>query len=206
MRETRTLAWILLFGSLWGMNEVMTGEVLFRNQVFLSSVWLAAWAFFVLSVARGIANMPGTSAIIGAIAAGFRLVNGPPFYCHLLAIFLLGVGFDVAASLLLKKGTRSAFRQGLVGVLGAYGGYALFALIITYIVRYKYWVAGGSAKVLEYIFVDGSVAAVVLAFLVPLGYRAASIGWPALEKHPRWSSVAAAAGVIVLWILGQMMS
>ena len=206
MREIRTWAWILLFGSLWGINEVMTGEFLFHNQVFLASVWLAAWAFFILAVGRGVVNRPGTSALIAAIAAGFKLVNGPPFYCHLLAIFLLGVGFDLAASLVLKKESRAAFRQGLTGVLGAYGGFALFALIITYVIRYKYWVAGGSAKVLEHIFVDGSVAAIVSAFLVPLGYRIGSVGWPALERHPRWSSAAAAAGVIILWILGRMMS
>jgi hypothetical protein len=206
MKKIRTWAWILFFGSLWGMNELMTGEFLFRNQVLLASVWLAAWAFFILAVARGIANMPGTSALIAGIAAGFKLVNAPPFFCHLLAIFLIGVGFDVAASLLLKKGSRSAFRQGLAGVLGAYGGFALFALIITYVIRYKYWVAGGAPKVLEHIFVDGSFAAVVSAFLVPLGYRIGSFGWPALERHPRWSSVAAAAGVILLWTLGRVMS
>jgi hypothetical protein len=205
MRETRTWAWIFFFGSLWGINEVMTGEILFRNQTFLASVWLAAWAFFILAVARGIVNKPGTSALIAGIAAGFKLVNAPPFFCHLLAIFLLGVGFDVAASLLIKKGRRAALRQGLAGVLGAYGGFALFALIITYVIRYKYWAVGGTAKVLEHIFVDGSFAAALSAFLVPLGFRIGSSGWQVLERHPRWSSIGAAAGLILLWTLGRVM-
>jgi hypothetical protein len=205
MKALRTWAWILFFGSLWGINEVMTGEFLFRNQVFLASVWLAAWAFFILAVARGVVNLPGTSSVIAGIAAAYKLVNAGPFTCHLLGIFLIGVSFDLAASWLIKKESRSTFRQSLAGIIGGYAGFALFALIITYVIRYKYWVAGGAPKVIHHIFANGSVAAIVAAFLVPLGYKIGSAGWPALERHPRWSSVAAAAGVVLLWILGRVM-
>lgn len=201
MKGIRTWAWILFFGSLWGINEVLTGEILFRNQVLLASVWLAAWAFFILAVGRGIVNKPGTSILMAGIAAIFKLVNAPPFYCHLLAIFLIGVGFDIAATLLMKEGRRSAFRQALAGVLGAYGGFALFALTITYVIRYKYWVAGGAAKVLDHIFVAGSIAAAVSVFLVPLGYKIGSSGWQVLERYPRWSSIGATAGLVLLWTL-----
>ena len=204
MKGLRTWAWILFFGSLWGINEVVSGEILFRNQVLSASIWLSVWAFFILAVARGIVNKPGTSALIAGIAAVFKLVNAPPFFCHLLAIFLLGVGFDVAASFLIKEGRKPALRQGLSGVLGAYGGYALFALIITTIIRYEYWVDGDAAKVLNHVFVDGSLAAAVSAFLVPLGYRFGSFGWPVLERHPRWSSIGAATGLVILWTLGRM--
>ncbi len=204
MREIRTWAWLLFFGSLWGINELVSGEILFQDRVFLAAVWLAAWAFFLLAAARGIINRPGTSAAIAGIAAIYKLINAPPFYCHLLAIFCLGVGFDVAATLLLKKKGRSFFREGLAGIMGAYGGFALFALIITYVIRYEYWVAGGTQKVLSHILVDGSIAAVVSAFLVPLGCRLGSSGWAILERHPRWSSIGAAAGLVLLWTLGRL--
>jgi len=204
MKGLRTWAWILFFGSLWGINEVVSGEILFRNQVLSASIWLSAWAFFILAVARGIINKPGTSALIAGIAAVFKMVNAAPFFCHLLAIFLLGVGFDVAASLLIKEGRKPALRQGLSGVLGAYGGYALFALLITYVLRYEHWIDGSSAKVLHHIFVNGSLAAAVSALLVPSGYRFGSLGWPVLERYPRWSSVGAAAGLVILWTLGRM--
>lgn len=204
MKGIRTWAWILFFGSLWGINEVVTGESLFRNQMFLASIWLAAGAFFILAVARGVVNRPGTSVVIAGIAAGFKLVNASPYFCHLLGIFLLGVAFDAAASLLLREEGRDALRHSLVGVLSAYGGFALFALIITYVIRYEYWVTGGPAKVINHIFVSGSLAAAVAAFLVPLGYRLGFLGWPVLERHPRWSSAGAAAGLILLWTLGRI--
>jgi hypothetical protein len=204
MREVRTWVWLLFFGSLWGINEVITGEILFQNQVFLAAVWLSAWAFFILAAARGITNKPGTSVVIAGIAVAFKLVNAPPFYCHLLAIFLLGVGFDVAATLLIKRKPENFFRRALAGIAGAYGGFALFALIITYVIRYEYWVVGGGAKVINHILVDGSLAAVVSAFLVPIGYKFGSSGWAILERNPRWSSIGAAAGLVLLWTLGRM--
>mgnify|MGYP001143595188 CR=1 FL=1 len=204
MKKIRTWAWILLFGSLWGINEVITGESLFRNQTLLASVWLAAIAFFILAIARGVVNKPGTSVVIAGIAAVFKLVNASPYFCHLLGIFLLGVAFDAAASLLLRGRREAALRHSLAGILSAYSGFAFFALIITYVVRYEYWVAGGSAKIIKHIFVSGSLAAACAAFLVPLGYKLGSLGWPALEKHPRWSSAGAAAGLILLWTLGRI--
>jgi hypothetical protein len=204
MKEIRTWAWLLFFGSLWGINEIVTGESLFRNQTFLTSVWLAAGAFFILAVARGVVNRPGTSVVIAGIAAGFKLVNASPYFCHLLGIFLLGVAFDAAASLLLRGRKKAALRHSLVGVLSAYSGFSLFALIITYVIRYQYWVMGGSAKVINHIFVSGSLAAAAAAFLVPLGYRLGLVGWPALEKYPRWSFAGAAAGLILLWTLGRI--
>jgi hypothetical protein len=204
MRELRTWAWLLLFGSLWGINELVSGEILFQNQVFLAAVWLAAWAFFLLAAARGIVNRPGTSTAIAGIAVLYKLVNAPPFYCHLLGIFLMGIGFDVAATLLIKKGEKSVFREGLAGIIGAYAGFSLFALIITYVIRYEYWVADGGAKFLNHILVDGSLAAAVSALIVPLGYRFGSAGWNFLEKHPRWSSIGVAAGLVLLWTLGRV--
>jgi hypothetical protein len=204
MKSARTWVWLFFFGSIWGMNEVVTGEILFKDQVVLAAVWLAAVAIFILAVARGLVNRPGTSAVIGGLAAVFKLVNAPPFYCHLLAIFLLGVGFDLAATLLIKKDRQTLFRQGLTGIIGAYAGFSLFALIITYVIRYEYWTADGGAKFVNHILVDGSITAVVSALLVPLGYRLGSSGWAVLERHPRWSSLGAAAGLVLLWTLGRV--
>jgi len=49
IQNNRQLAWLLLFGSLWGMSEVAIGGVLYNKNVPYASVWLSAWAFFVLA-------------------------------------------------------------------------------------------------------------------------------------------------------------
>lgn len=187
MKSYRQLVWLILFGSLLGISEVMFGGLLFNENVPYASVFLSAWAFFVLAVARGVINKPGTSTAIGAIAVLFKLINTSPFFCHFLGIFALGVAFDIAATLLIKHERKIICRNSFSGVVGAYVGYPLFALVITYIVRYEIWTIVGSAKVLHHIFVSGSFAALAAIVIVPLGYWIGVSGEILAQRHPRWA-------------------
>ena len=168
MKGTKGWMWVLFFGSLWGISEVAGGVLLYGNFITHSSIILAAFAFFILAIARGIINKPGSSVMIGTIAMLFKLINAGPFICHLLGIFMLGAAFDIFASFLMKKERKISWRSILTGSISAYSGYALFALTITYIVQYKYWIAVGLPKVLNHIFVSGSIAALLAAVVVPL--------------------------------------
>lgn len=205
MTDMKNWAWFLLFGSLWGVSEVAAGGILYASDIPLSSVFLAGWAFFILAVARGVVNKPGSSTIIAAVATLFKLVNVAPFICHLLGIFMLGVAFDVMASFLLKKERKISFRSPLTGIAAAYSGYALFAFVITYLIRYEIWAAGGFSKVMNHIIVSGSVTAVAAAVVVPLGYLVGVSSNELTERRPRVVYVGTIAGVIVLWILGRFM-
>ncbi len=141
--------------------------------------------------------------MIGGIAALFRLVNAS-FVCHILGIFLVGVAFDLAASFFLKGDKRSFLRSGLTGIIGAYGGYALFALIITYIVRYEIWVVGGWQKVIHHVFLAGSLAAVVAALLVPMGYVLGLRGRTQARLESRWAFSGSLIFAVIIWALGRM--
>ena len=71
------------------------GGVLYNKNVPYASVWISAWAFFVLALARGVMNKPGSSTVIAAIAAivtvplGYWVgVNSMTFVqCHPRRIF-----------------------------------------------------------------------------------------------------------------------
>lgn len=204
MTNFKNWLWLLLFGSLWGIGEVIAGGVLFRETVPYASVWLTAWALFVLAAGRGVLNKPGSSTVIGAFATVFKLVNTAPFFCHLLGIFLLGLAFDIASTLLMKRERKISYRSSLSGVMSAYGGYALFALVITYIVRYEYWTVGGLAKVLHHIFVSGSFAALMAIIVVPLGYWIGINGGTVAERRPRWTYAGTLVALVVLWTLGRV--
>ena len=115
----------------------------------------------------------------------------------------MGVAFDIAASLLLKKDNKAGVKAVLTGISGAYGGYALFAVIITYIIRYDIWVEGGLPKVLDHIFVGGSLAALAAAALVPLGILVGSGSQTVTKRQPRWIYAGAMTAAAVIWILGQ---
>ncbi len=204
MKNKKNWTWLLLFGSLWGISEVVGGGLLYASDVPFSSIFLAAWAFFILAVARGVVNAPGTSTVIGIVATLFKLVNASPFICHLLGIFMLGVAFDIAASLLGRKTNRFAPANMLTGMVSAYGGYALFALVITYVIRYDTWVAGGLNKVIQHIFVKGSMAAALAAVLVPVGYLLGAGSESRQEHRSGWIYAGTLAGTVLLWILGRI--
>jgi len=204
MRNFKNWLWLLLYGSLWGIGEVIAGGVLYRDTVPYASVWLTAWALFVLAVGRGVLNKSGSSTVIGAVAVIFKVVNTTPFFCHLLAIFLLGLAFDIASSLLMKHERKISYRSSISGAVSAYGGYALFALVITYIVRYEYWTVEGLAKVLHHIFVSGSFAAFMAIIVVPLGYWIGINGETMVERRPRWTYAGTLVALVVLWTLGRV--
>ncbi|NIO21262.1 MAG: hypothetical protein GTN53_33435 [Candidatus Aminicenantes bacterium] len=197
------LVWLFVFGSLWGLSEVVGGKALYEANIPHASVYLSASGFFLLALARGLFNKRGTSSVIGGMAALFRLVNAS-FVCHILGIFLMGVAFDLAASILLKGGKKGFLRSSLTGITGAYGGYALFALIITYVVRYEIWVVGGLPKVLDHVFVTGSIGAAVAGLLVPLGYVLGIKGRTHARLESRWAFSAPLIFIVILWTLGRI--
>ena len=191
--------WLFLFGSIWGMNEVFLGEMLYRDEVLNSSVILTVMALFILSISRAMINKPGSSALIGSFAVLFRFANTAPSYCHLLGIFVLGLTFDVFATLLIKKDEKAPIKWGLAGGTSAFGNNALFALLITYVFRYEYWVVGGFSKVSQHILVSGSINALLAAFLVPLGFLIGRNGSIFVKRRPRWSYAGTILGSIALW-------
>lgn len=205
-RSLKNWLWLFLFGSLWGLVEVAGGEALYANDVPLASVWLTAAGLFLLAVGRGVANRPGTSAVIGAVAALYRLANAAPFFCHLLGIFLLGLVFDVLASLLLveRDKQKAWWRAPLTGALTAYAGNALFAVLMTFIVRYEFWVGDGLRKFSRHIAFSGSLIALAALMLVPLGLRVGAGGEAFSLKRPRWAVAGAAALACAAWAAGRL--
>ena len=199
MKKFKPILWLFFFGSIWGINEVFLGEILYRNDIQNSSVILTAMALFVLAISRGLINKPGSSALIGIFAVLFRLANTAPSYCHLLGIFLLGATFDVFSSLLVKNKERAPLRWGAAGMLSGFGNNVLFALLITYVFRYEYWIAAGTSKVFNHIFISGSITAFIAAFLVPMGFFVASNGNTLFERRPRLSYAGTILGSIALW-------
>jgi len=195
-RKDHVLA-ILLFSGLWGLSEAALGGWLYAHaRGFPASIVLAVVAFAILTVARVHVPVPGTSAAIGALAMLYKFFNEPFFACHLLAIFLLGAAYDVACS-----ATRGRLRP-LVGAGGTWLGFALFAVLMTYVFRYQWWAQPGLPKALRHVLVNGSIAAACNAAVVPLadwaGRKAAA--WAAAQpRAPLWPARAAAVLTVCLW-------
>jgi hypothetical protein len=112
--------------------------------------------------------------------------------------------FDIAATLWMKNEKKYSWRTVLSGIVSAYGGYALFAVVITYIIRYRPWLAGGTPKVLHHIFVGGSFAALAAVVLIPLGLMIGISSKAVSKRSPRWATAGALVVLAVLWTLGRI--
>jgi hypothetical protein len=202
MIRIRQLPWLLLFGSLWGMSEVFIGGALYNANVPRASVYLSLLAVFILVAARGVLNRRWSSTAVGIIAAAYKLVNAAPFFCHILGILFLALAFDLAFSLLRKDERQFFFRDILAIMAAVYGGYAFFAIFVTFIIRYQYWSAGGVSKVLDHIFINGSLTVIPCFLFFPLGLWIGLSAESFIRRHPNWASSVAVLLSLILWTLG----
>ncbi|MBN2492034.1 MAG: hypothetical protein JXQ29_14400 [Planctomycetes bacterium] len=164
MRKETVLA-LLFFSCLWGASEVILGELLRSARVPHSSVPLTVVAFAILAVAKNYLPQRASATAIASIAMLFQVLSARFFACHFLAILLLGVSYDVCAGLLRHRS------KAVLGLAATYAGYILFALLITYVVRYHFWTEAGFEKIARYVGISGTLAAVLNLVAVPAGHR-----------------------------------
>jgi len=156
---------ILFFGSLWGVSEAGLGGFLYGNKIDYASVPLTVIAFAILTIAKLYLPQRGSAIFIGSVAMCYKFLNTPFFGCHLLAIFLLGVSYDLVFDFFKIKS------RALSGAVASYVGYILFALTITYVFRYKYWINEAPFKMLHYIGIKGTLSAVINTVSVPICFN-----------------------------------
>jgi len=204
MTSIKQLTWLVLFGSLWGMSEVFIGGALYNANVPRASVYLSLFAVFILAMARGMLDRPGSSTAVGIIAAAYKLVNAAPFFCHIYGILFLAVAFDLAFSLLKRDEARFSLQTVAALITGIYGGHSLFALFMTYIIRYSYWVEAGLPKVLDHVFINGSLAAIASFLFFRLWQRIGVDSKNLVRRYPRRACTIALALSFLLWTLGQI--
>jgi len=200
--NTKEIALILLFGTLWGLSEFSLGGWLYSNDIPHASIYVSTVACFVFAISKVFLSYRWTGTSIGLIAMLFKLANIPFFACHLLAIALLGTGFDIAYGLVFRS-YSGRFRLPLVGLIGTYTGRALFAIVITYVIRYEYWTAAGLPKIIDFIFIYGTVSAlfgaVAMSAGTVFGQGLNKLSWPKL--HPQLSTFMILGTTLGIWIL-----
>jgi len=156
---------VLFFGSLWGASEAILGGFLYRANIPSASIPLTIIAFIILTIAKLYLPQKGSATIIASIAMLYKFLNTPFFACHLLAIFLLGLSYDLVFHLSKIKS------KALLGLLATYLGYIFFALTITYIFRYHYWIGESLPKIIRYVGISGTLAALFNSIAVPVSFN-----------------------------------
>lgn len=201
MKRPGQLVWLLFFASLWGLSEVIAGEALYALNVPYASVFLTVWALLILSLGKGFLNKAGSSTLMGCIAALYRMVNAAPFFCHIWGIVFISMAFDLTSSLLMKEGRRFFLRSSLAGITSAYLGNALFAVSMTWVFSNEFWVPSGLSKVLDHVFISGSLVAIAASGVVPLGYWLGRKVDDLSSLRTRWAYSTLTILVLGLWTL-----
>jgi hypothetical protein len=160
---------VLFFGAIWGLSEAVLGGYLYRNSIPLAPVPLTVIALVILTVAKRLLPFAGSATLVAAFAMLYKFLNLPFFACHLLGILMLGISYDLCFTALKAK------NNALKAILTCLISYMVFTLLMTFIVRYKYWVDEGTHKMAEHIFVSGGLSAVLSAIAVPLTIRAMNL-------------------------------
>ena len=186
------LLFLLLLASAWGLAELIGGE----------TVWLTAWALLLLVVARTVINRPGSSTAIALVAVLFKSINTAPFVCHLAGIAILGIAFDLTATLLWRDEEERYVPAILAGVNATFLSCFLFAASMVWIVEYKHWAGGGWEKVGEYTLASGGRGALTALVVVPLGLLIGTQLVRRAKAQPHTMFGAAAAASATLWVLG----
>ena len=191
---------ILFFSGLWGISEAVLGAALYKADVPFASVSLTVIGFIILTFACVYFPQRGTAILIAGLAMLYKFLNEPFFACHLLAILLMGVCYDFLFNVLKMR------KSFLPSALVAYLNYASFALLITYVFRYGSWPQAGFVKVIRHIGINGSIAALGCAVLLPLSLHMAqrlkaNFVSP-FKLQLRIASYSISAFTIGLWVFG----
>lgn len=197
------LLWILLLGTLIGLNETLTGSL---HLPFRSAI-LGAFMLLVLIVGRYIVPQTGSTLLITAVAVLFRVSNlgchhsctTTQLLCGPTAVLLLGVAFELFASLLLRRRSIRYYSFVLPAILAALTAFGLFGLLNTYILQ-----SWDVSRLTEYVLLKGSLAALITAALsLPVIWLADRLKGSSLSEMNAWLAKGAVGlCIIVLWLFG----
>jgi hypothetical protein len=187
------LVCVAALASAWGLVELIGGE----------TVWLTAAGLFTLATGRALVNRFGMSSAMAAVAVLFKSVNTSPYFCHLVGIALLGIAFDLMATLWWRDDRRSYLRAAVAGVLSAYVSCFAFAAAMTWAFRYRFWADGGLARVGEHTLYSGSRGALAALVVAPLGLWLGRQLMRQADGHPRAVLRASVVVGLALWALGR---
>ncbi|KPL02611.1 MAG: hypothetical protein AMJ90_05325 [candidate division Zixibacteria bacterium SM23_73_2] len=201
---------IILFGSIWGGLEALGIGVMSSFDFTMKSPFLAATGILVLAAARMIFPRRGSTLLMGLVAAGFKFLTLPQIlFCQVAVVAIQGAVLELAFSYAEKRNFSSWFSLGALGFFAMYINYAVFSLIETYLVLNPFWVEKGFSGVINYTFLEGSLAAVLCFFFVNFGF---SLGKSLAPAFSQWQTVKAKLyNVFALvaafgcWVLGFML-
>jgi hypothetical protein len=181
-KKKKLLLMILLFGSLWGgLEAIITDSMAGAGGAISRSVILAGVALALLTYARSILPLRGTTLAIGAVAACFKFLGLPTLYtCQLAGVIGQAIVLEAAWSLAESRGwARRQLPLALVVIVSGFVNAATFCFSQAFIFRNHWWLDRGVAGLTNWVITDGALA----AFAGLIGFTLARL---AVARSSEW--------------------
>ncbi len=182
---------ILLFGSLWGLAELVLARLNF-STISTAPLLTAAGIFF-LVLSRQVCDVPGSSLLLGALAAGFKFLNQPFFGCQFAAVLVLAGTFELLFTgyRLWEKNRAAQNNERLGGIpiaraaAVAFLSFSFFVLLARFGLQNPFWIDGGLEKMVRFAVLEGSGAALLA---VPSAWAALRLAPHLLAAEQSWGT------------------
>ena len=182
---------MLLFGSLWGLAELGLARLDF--SIISTAPLLTAAGIFFLVLSRQVCDVPGSSLLVGTLAAGFKFLNQPFFGCQFAAVLVLAGVFELIFTIYRlweKKGAvPSRERLGWLPVAqaatAAFLSFSAFVLLARFGLHNPFWVNGGLEKIVRFTVLEAGGAALLA---VPSAWAALRLAPHLLAAEQSWST------------------
>ena len=169
MNKKQTGMQIIFWGSVWGLLEVLIDTFCMTYKMIPRSILLGVSAIFVLAIANRTVADSSVSVKMGLIAAFYKFLNVIFFPCQFFAVMIFGLFYQLQTGLVKKMKIENMIVKGLIVGCMVIVFNVIFAIGAAYVFKYSYWIKGGSEKITQFIFVEGSITALLGFFSFQAG-------------------------------------
>lgn len=182
---------ILLFGSLWGLAELGLARLDFYT--FGRAPLLTAAGIFFLVLSRRVCDVPGSSLLLGTLAAGFKFLNQPFWGCQVAAVLVLAGTFEILFASYRFRGKTEPVpnHERLDGTpivraaAAAFLSFSFFVLVVRFGLHNPFWIERGLENSARFALLEGGGAALLA---VPSAWAALKLATTLLAAEQSWST------------------
>lgn len=205
MNKLRLFLAVLVFGSLWGFLEATLGGVLHFIHLPQKGMIMTAIAVAIMSATRASYRRPGMQMGMGVIAALLKGSNalflGADVIRPMMSIAVEAMVFDSAVTFISKINTRD-YMRALSGAFAGYASYFWAVFFGYFILRTKYWIGMAPGELLNFLFLEGTLVAVLCWATAFVGFKLTPMArFPTIHSSRAYFSLSVAL-VSILWVVG----
>ncbi len=209
MSKYEKLLIVLLMGSLWGALELFGGDLLRSLGVPNKSAYLFGLGLIILYASKRLGGFAGSVVLMALICGLFKTASSGFYPCQFAAVMINGIVFDASYQLFKNHLDSSATYRSVAAPLIAFISFALFAFAAVYVIREPNWAAREMDGIVDYLTIDGLIAALISIITINLGFYLGGVLRSAFGERKIGVAapifrVASLTAVAAIWIAGQL--